>query len=216
MAMTVPGVCRFTLLGRWTNGRQWASVLDYQIDTTGSTENRPNAIAVQAADIIQNFQSQIRPHLTNNVLVTGIRILDLDDEDGLTAEVPPDTGQPTAGGLAGASTTPNVAFLVRKVIIGNRSSRAGRWYLPGVQEASVDEDGILSGTGVDDLQDGLSEFLTNTNNAGTPTTHASALVVVHLEPRPVPPLPDNRVGTFTPVQALVLDELVATQRRRLR
>lgn len=216
MPMTVPGVCRFTLLGRWTNGRQWANVLDYQIDTTGSTENRPNACAVQAADIINNWQTQIRPFLTNNVIVTGIRLLDLDDEDGLTGEVPPNVGQPTAGGLAGASTTPNVSFLVRKVIIGNRSSRSGRMYLPGVQEASVDEDGVISGTGVDDLQDGLSAFLTNTNNAGTPTTHSSNLVVVHLEPRPAQPLPDDRVGTFTIVQALVLDELVATQRRRLR
>lgn len=220
MTMTVPDVCRFTIHGAWTNSHTVDNVIDMQVDTTGSTELRSEAIELIAADIIQNWQSQVMPVLSDNYSVLSCRWVDLDQEDGTTGEVPPDPGEPSAGGAANPSSGPQVSYLVKKVTSSARGQRSGRLYIAGVLELTHDENGVLSfGVGETPtvLQAGLRTFLENVNQPDPgPDTHQCFMVVVHLDERPPAPAEDNRVGTYTLVSDLVVDPRVATQRRRLR
>lgn len=220
MTMTVPDVCRYTIHGTWTNGHVIDNVVDMQIDTTGSTELRAEAVELVAADIIQNWQSQIVPVVTNNYIVTGISWVDLDQEDGTTGELPPDSGEIVQSAEVAASAPPHVCYLAKKLTSSARGQRKGRMYIAGIPEVSINEDGVLAtdaGSAPVLMQSALDTFLENINQEDPgPDTHQAFMVVVHLGPRPVAPAPDNRVGTYTLVSALQLDPVVATQRRRLR
>lgn len=217
MALTVPDVARFTIHGVWTNGHSCDTVLDMQLDTTGSVLTREAALQDLADDVIQNWQSQIMHQLPNNYTVLGIHFIDLDEEDGATGDRPIDAGETATGLLTDPACPPNVAVLVKKLTTSGRGSRSGRMYLPGIEEANVSEDGVIGNSTIDALQAACDDFLDNINNdSGGPIDWTSRLVVVHLEPRPAPPLPDNRVGTYTAVSSLAVQSTVATQRRRLR
>lgn len=218
MVMTCPDVCRFTIHGHWSTGRAIDNVLDYQVDTTGGTLTREEGIEGYADDIIQNWQAHVLPFLTDNYTVDGISWVDLDQEDGSTGNRPPSVGDPTNSGTAQASCPPQVCFLVKKSAIGGRGKRSGRLYISGVAEVDCNEDGTLRmdpGQSPALLEAGLEVFRENTEQPG-PVDREGIMVVVHLGPRPAPGQPDNRVGTYTPVTSLLLDPMVATQRRRLR
>jgi len=141
---TAPGVVELTIKGQWSNGRPCDNVLHYSVDTSGFSVTRHDAAVALADDVIQNWQSQVMGGFSNNYSVLGIRYVDLNSEDGSTGERPPNSGSSTSGGGTAASTTPNVAFLVHKLVSSGRGVRSGRIYAVGVPEGSVDEDGFLS------------------------------------------------------------------------
>lgn len=106
------------------------------------------------------------------------------------------------GSGSGSPTSPQVAFLVRKLTAqGGRAGR-GRFFLPGVTEGVVDEAGIVSGAALTALGAALDGFYAD-------------LVASNLEPVLLHSA-GSPVSTPTPITSFELDNRVATQRRRLR
>jgi hypothetical protein len=104
------------------------------------------------------------------------------------------------GTSSGTAVPPQVAVLIRKT-----TSMAGRWnrgrmYIPGVNSASLGEDGTLEGSALANWQNAANGFLQACSSTGLD------LVILHNDPARTP----------TPVESLVVQSLSATQRRRLR
>lgn len=215
MTMTVPEVARFTIIGHWTNGHAMDCVFDYQIDVSGGPSERADVIATQAGNLVSKWQELMMPNFADNYTVDGVHFVDLDSEDGSTGDVGVDPGEASSGGVVNASITPNVSLLVKKVIIGSRGTRSGRFYCPPTLESTIDENGVIDGAFLTPFQANCDTFLEETK-VSIESLEVTRMVVVHLGPRPVAPLPDNRVGTFSVVSELVALSTVATQRRRLR
>lgn len=104
------------------------------------------------------------------------------------------------GGSADQRPAPNCALLVQKVSgVAGRKNR-GRFYWPwAVNNASINEAGIISAGTVSDFQDVFDTFLENLTTEGVP------MRILH-----------NTAGTPASVISLNVSNLVATQRRRLR
>lgn len=100
----------------------------------------------------------------------------------------------------------NTAILVRKLsALGGRKGR-GRAFLPWVSETSVSDAGVLTPTYVTAWQANMDDFITNRlDSAGTGLSVDLGLVILH-----------NDATVPTPVTNLIVDPMVATQRRRLR
>lgn len=103
------------------------------------------------------------------------------------------------GGLSGQGSPSNCAYLVRKnTALGGRRGR-GRMYIPGCLETSVGSDGAILEPDLANIQDQVTAFGAALVLAGLP------MVVLHSD-----------ATTPTPVTTLVVQAVIATQRRRLR
>lgn len=103
------------------------------------------------------------------------------------------------GGVGTAAISPSVCALIKKgTALGGRKHR-GRMYIPGMVEANVGEAGLLGVTYRTDLQTDVAQWGLDLSVGGV------ELVILH-----------NDNTTPTPVTALTVDALTATQRRRLR
>lgn len=112
--------------------------------------------------------------------------------------------QPMAGSIDCAPQ--NCAFLVHKLT--NRAGRRGkgRFYLPGIPESVVDNAGGVASAFQGTMNTALAAFLADI--AALPDL--TGMVLIHNEGvTAVPAAP-------TPVTQLVVDRMIATQRRRLR
>lgn len=106
----------------------------------------------------------------------------------------------TPGVRSGSLCPPNTAVLVRKVTgLAGRINR-GRMYLPPPVETVVGNDGLLNPSEVTNYQNGADQFLADLAASSIP------MVILHTDPAITP----------TAVQDLVVENKVATQRRRLR
>jgi hypothetical protein len=106
---------------------------------------------------------------------------------------------PRAGGQAGDSAPPNVAYLVEKrTALGGRSGR-GRMYLPGVNEGRVNDNGTIVSASRTAIQTAIDAWFTALDNGGV------AMYILH-----------NASSDATIVTSLDVDPVAATQRRRLR
>ena len=104
------------------------------------------------------------------------------------------------GSLTGAAMPPNVTYLIRKRTgFAGRKFR-GRWYLPGVVEGDADAAGVLSSTRQLALQTAMTLF------AGDMITDGHDVVLLHSSAPPGPSV----------ITGLLVEQTVATQRRRLR
>lgn len=214
--LVVGGVVRCTIRHTYTNGRAVDNVLDMKVTHT-PPETRQDAIDSMVRDVLNNWQDEILGLnlLNNNLVLTDLHWLDLDDDDGNSGTIAPDPGKPLNGGNAGAGATINCAYLVHKNGAVGRRRRQGRMYLGGVGEANITEDGILSAGTVTDLNAGLSDFLDGINDDAI-LHEEQHLVVVHFRRDPdTHEIIDSSIGQ-TRVDSLTVDTLVATQRRRLR
>ena len=101
----------------------------------------------------------------------------------------------------GNATSPQVACLVKKVTNIRGVENRGRMYLPGVlSDDDVGVGGLIDPDVLENLQTGMSAFLSELEtNAGV------EMVVLH-----------SGSSDPTPVGSLLVEALVATQRRRLR
>lgn len=121
----------------------------------------------------------------------------------------------TDGGAANNELmAPNTAVLVsEKTNIRGRRGQ-GRMFLPGLAyEVQVGTDGTLVGAWRVDIQNAADDFLTG----GTPGDRP--MVILQRETPTGPNAPANPTPPLAvppPVAALIVDEKVATQRRRLR
>lgn len=139
--------------------------------------------------------SNVLDQTSDAVAITGIKVKNGPDSTGASAIV----GLSAPGTVAGNTTAPNLAILVRKVTnLGGRRGR-GRFYWPCVPEVSVGDDGTLLEPMKSDLETAFNAFLSELNSAGLP------MVLLHDGPT-IP----------TSVVDLAVQEVAGTQRRRMR
>lgn len=115
----------------------------------------------------------------------------------------------TNGGTAFESSPVNCALLVRKTsLFGGRHNR-GRTYWPGlVADTDVSDVGVIGSAQVTAIQTDMDQFLAAVINGNTSTTQAIDPVILHDENSPA-------TGPTT-IQSLVVQNIIATQRRRVR
>lgn len=107
------------------------------------------------------------------------------------------------GALTGAGLPQNCAWLVRKrsPLVGRKNR--GRMYVPGVRETNVNEVGIIE----------------NTEVAGAQTAWNTFQTIIEADPSFVGLAILHSLGDATlptPISALEVDNVIATQRRRMR
>lgn len=113
------------------------------------------------------------------------------------------------GTLAFESSPVNCCLLVKKTtLFGGRANR-GRSYWPGlISDTDVSEVGIIGGATVTAIQTDISAFLAAVITGNGTTTLPIDPVILHDETSPT--------TAPTPIQSLVVQNLIATQRRRIR
>lgn len=224
MPLIVPQVCRYTMNGTYA-GRPVANVIDMQIDTTGSTMDRPTAIDQQAGVLLNQWKTQLMTIAMPQYVFTSVSWLDLNSSTGSVGSRTTSgaTTLPAPGTAAGTPMPGNVAYLIRKMTTAVRGARKGRIYICGVSESATftTTTNTIEPSQLTTMQTMLTSFFGNVNQTpGTPTTYSGRMVVVQVltyDP-PVPPhtSPSPATGTHHFVTSLQLDSLLATQRRRLR
>lgn len=163
-----------------------------------SAQECADAIAIQVSDNIDGVMS-------GQLNFADLAVKLGPDDEGPSAV----SGMGSVGGFAGVVTSPQVSYLVRKLSQrGGRRGR-GRMYFPGVAEATVGEDGLVTSVRRDALQVAFNTFLADL---------AAITLPMYLLHDPSGPDVANPTGPGAPdeVTSLVVDNLVATQRRRLR
>lgn len=219
MAFIVPGVARFTV-HQSIESIEVANVLDMRIDTTGATVDRAEAIFDQAGILINQWDADVLPLLVDDLSLTSVSWVDLDDPDGTTGErSSTDTVTlPQTGTQVDPPLPSGVSFLIKKTLEGSsRARRTGRIYVTGVANSYPDpSDGnVITAAFVPDVQDAFNDFLGNINqNGGGVLAYQSALCVVHVLTRGPAPAFSPLTGDSTDVADLVADARFAFQRRR--
>lgn len=111
------------------------------------------------------------------------------------------TASVNAPGLFGSSpASPQVSTLIQKLTGFAGKQARGRMYVPGLNRDEISVTGTIGSTRLSQLQTAADQFLIDLTTNGCP------MVLLHTSPA-VPP---------TVVTSLNVDDLVATQRRRLR
>jgi hypothetical protein len=229
----VPDVCRYTVHGT-IGGRQTANILDYKITASGVvTATRPEAIDAMAGIIINEVRDSWLPRISNLWSFNSVSWIDLNTPDGVTGERNSSGAYvlPKPGTSALSAMPPNVSILVRKVIDRKRGAKNGRMYIPGVTEGETPTgaSGAMDSTPVTAWQTQMTAFLGDTNQTGgiiAGQPYDSKMVVSHILTREPPKklytdgsvaVPgDPLTGEGLVVRSLLVQSLLATQRRRLR
>ena len=152
------------------------------------------------SDLFDNYASTVLPHQSVHYTLVQVDV-----------EVGEIGGKSTRsfvgsedGGDSGDCLLQNAALLVHKITASVGRGKNGRMYLPGVPAHQANLIGQLDATYVANVNDSLSDWYTTFSTLSVPTAPA----VNHGEASPLAPSQG--------VSLLVLDPLVATQRRRLR
>lgn len=219
----VPGVCRLTIHQSYF-GQNVANVLDYFVDTTGSTVPRQDACAALALDVLNNWVTNILGMQVTDMKFNSVSWVDLDDEDGSVGAFTqsptntlPKTGTGGTGGGPGG-----VAVLVHKRVVAKRNTRSGRMYLGGISESANDNlnPNLVQAGFMSTNNPKLATFLSETNQSGTALIPGFEMRVVHIteryDPEPGQELGSPKLGDSSQVTSLTIDPTMATQRRRQR
>lgn len=155
-------------------------------------------------NVIAAFAAGWKSYLSTATRITGVFLTIGTGGENYTLYVTPTTEQ--IGTSVAAKLPQNCAYLVQKITERAGRTGKGRCFLPGVApEASVDDLGVINGTGITNAQAACDTWLDTleTNVPGVP------MVLLHNEGSPG--------GTSaTIVTALRIAPVIATQRRRLR
>jgi hypothetical protein len=166
-----------------------------------------NVNAIMAA-----YGTRIMPLLTNVTSLDGVHMLYQADANNQLAV--DSTNAVVPGTYAGTTAIlpPNSAYLVRKKTLFAGKRNRGRWYVPGVQDADVNEVGVLLAARITAWQSALNGLFTDLATF-TPVIIHSVLCEAgdasHTGPHSDTPLPP------TPITNFEIDNIIATQRRRL-
>lgn len=220
----MPKVVQYTVHGSYGE-RKVANVLAYEVDTTGSTMDRPTAVYNMGGVLLNEWDDSILPNTNSLYKAESVSWIDLNSSSGVVGARTTSGAHvwPKAGGSNNASMPGNVARLVIKNVDGIRGAKRGRMYLAGVEESETfGSDQNRISTAVQALwAPKLTAFLGDTNQTDPGvTTYQSHMVVIHVTSRQ----PDSAghpnklplTGIGLHVTSLALDPLLATQRRRLR
>lgn len=211
-ALIAPGVARYAVNGQYS-GRPVVNILDFRIDTTGTTVNRDDAVQDKAGDIIEQWTDHILPLLDDEYTALSVSWVDLDEDDGSTGErSSTDTIEwPENGSQDGAGMPGNAAIRINKNIVARRGQRQGRMYLAGVNESLTTDDAPnqVDPASAANFNTALADFLAEVNDSQVGGfDYVAALGVVHTK--------DDVFTSFSDVEALVVDQTLGSQRRRLR
>lgn len=141
-------------------------------------------------------------------ILKGVTVRVGQDGDPLVMEGPLNT----VGLSSGTRTPPNTAVIVSKLsALGGRRNR-GRMFWPSISEGTVDDLGLITTATLNAYQTEFNNFLIGLRGGGGFAQNTDEMVILHstnpLSPAPTPPP--------TIVTALRVEQLVGTQRRRLR
>lgn len=164
--------------------------------------------SIQMLDIQDAWADTIMPVIQSGVVLENFHVfykMDSQNDQVFDANGPPVAG---TGGTAGLSLPPNTAYLARKQTAFAGRRNVGRMYLPGVPEAAVDGLGNVNGAQITALNTALGTLYTRLVQYNPEIVHSKQWDPEKEPVAPVPPLP-------TPITGLVVDNVVATQRRRL-
>lgn len=212
--LVVPDVCRFTV-NQTFEGQPVANIIDMQIDTTGSSTTRTDAIFNIAGDILNNWTDHVLQFQSNNLTAVDVSWVDLNTLTGSTGarSTTSDNSWPQAGPGAQSAFPGMVALRVDKQVVGNRQARNGRMYLCGMSEDLTADSPAneWAPSTISSYQAEINEFLDGINDqdiGGIPIDIQRQLVVVHTV---------NGVGTgYSEVSNLLVRSRVASQVRRTR
>jgi hypothetical protein len=167
----------------------------------GSNDTDLSAAAIAAA-IKTAVWDNVKDHLTDGVRCDSIYV-----RKGQNVGPGPSTeiAVGTAGAIATPGASPAVSFIVKKVTASGGRRNRGRLFVPGVSEASVDGSGVV-------LPATLALMQTDWNDALTALATANIdMCIAHRYEAGAPVMLSPE-----PVTSLVVEGLVATQRRRQR
>lgn len=172
------------------NGLANPGAVVFGMDQGGGAD--PDTVAEQ---VYGAFEATILTQLTDDITLTSCLVKFGPNTTGPSAEF----AAAAIGGIGGAGSPSNAAYLVRKnTSLGGRQGR-GRMYLPGVAESTTGSDGAIDPGTRDIIQDEVTTFGNLLVLASIP------MVLLHTD-----------ATAPTPVTTLVLQGRIATQRRRLR
>lgn len=209
--LIVPGVCRFSLQGFYID-RPWVNILDMQLDTTGSTVNRAEFAYETAGNILNAWVDHLAYVYHESAVLNSVDWVDLDSASGSTGSriATSEHTLPDAGTAEGDPASGAVAALVTKATNSGRGQRNGRFYKVGMAEPMIAGQNIHP-TSLPTHQDRFDAFFEAINADPGPILDGQRqLVVVHTTGE------SPTTGTYSVVEALVVQERLATQRRRLR
>lgn len=167
----------------------------------------------EAQDTIDDFQANFNANMTARI-DSQVSILPPTAKCGVGTATPIEVtaaGGATVGGNAGTMVPPNVALLVQKrTAFGGKKNR-GRFYLPFcIDTADCSENGTILSTLVTIFQTECNTFLAQLATDNTPMVIANRTYNT-----PLPPHYVTAITTGPQVTSLNVENLVATQRRRL-
>lgn len=221
----VPKVCQYVVHGFYGD-KNIANVLCYEINTTGSTMSRDDAIVAMGGILLNEWHTSVLPLLVPQYAAQKVSWMDLDSATGVIGERSASGGHtwPSNGGSAMAAMAGNVAVLVTKNLSASRGARRGRMYIGGVSEGINDAfiPNTMQASVQSTWQTAFTSFLGNTNqtDAILGANYQSWMVVPHILTRHTP-IGDAKLGTPATgqgkrVSSLIVQARLATQRRRLR
>ncbi len=215
MPLTIPGVVRYAMNGT-SLGRAIVNVLDYKVDTTGSSGPRDTAVFDIAGILINQWVADIMLSMSSIYVFNSVSWVDLNSAGGTTgARISTASNSLPKSPLASGETLPgSVTILHTKQTISGRGKRNGRMYLSPVLEQSSSGNSVPAAS-LDVFKTRATAFLNNTNQTNPVTQdYTSRMVVAHILSRDLQGNP--LTGDSTDVTAFVPQALVASQRRRVR
>jgi hypothetical protein len=175
MPLTLLGCGRFDLQGVWSNG---APIITTWHARVAETTNRVTAIRDAAAIIGTHWISHVVPLMPNNYSVSNVHYMDLNSLTGVTGDFPLEPAG--VGANPASSVAPSHGMVIKKTFGDlNRATRQGRLFLPGGNEGTVDEDGLILAAQRDLARTALNAFKTAVHGASTPEVSNVRLVVAH-------------------------------------
>lgn len=157
--------------------------------------------------LFDGFGQEMMGAISDQYSLTGVSLYV--GQDGGPPAVFFGTDTAVVGGDAGLPLPQNCAALVRKRTGAAGRRGRGRMYLPGVRENVVNAIGVMDSTYVTAWQTSIDGWFDLLNGVPAGSVAYPPVILHRSEGIGEEPPP-------TPVTALVLDDVIATQRRRLR
>lgn len=206
---------KVTLKGHIDAGEAFANVWYWKYGQVADAEDFEEV----AGKVTTAWQTNLAPMVSTACIFDGADWMDLDNVDGMTGSVPPDPVAPDNGTNALEAAPPNVSLLVTKSAANaGRRARSGRCYIVGIPETNITNTGMLTTPALTNAQAQM-----NTLHSAFLQINSAADQFQLIQPHWFDK-PDNQEGVTVPwtvssdsvINALTVQNRVATQRRRLR
>lgn len=203
-------VCEMAIKATYA-GRPHVNVLHFFNDEGAVSD------AGKARDVLNAWQDHILSFLQSAYVLNSADWRSLDPDDQNSGTLTPDPAKNQAGTQAAPGAPPNVAYLIRKQSENRpRGRRDGRIFLGGVNENAVTDAGVIIPEFFDAINVDLGEFIDSVNDDVFGAGGGSGLCVLETTPASRAPGTQQVTVSSRPIIGLAVDQLVSTQRDRLR